>query len=72
MELSSQPLPLLVLEGGADAVTPPDGARQLFERVGSQDKTLRIFDGMWHDLWHEPGREQVMQELSDWLDARSR
>jgi alpha-beta hydrolase superfamily lysophospholipase len=63
-------VPLLVLEGGADVVTPPEGSRELYERAGSQDKTLRIFDGMWHDLWHEPAREQAMQELSDWLDAR--
>jgi alpha-beta hydrolase superfamily lysophospholipase len=63
-------LPLLILQGGADVVTPPEGSRELYERAGSQDKTLRVFDGMWHDLWREPAREQVMQELSDWLDAR--
>ena len=64
--------PLLVMHGGADAITPPEGSRELVKRSRSADKTLKIYDGLFHDLLHEPEKEQVMNDISGWLDAHSR
>jgi acylglycerol lipase len=63
-------LPVLILHGGADAVAAAEASRALFTRAGSKDKTLRVYDGMFHDLWREPAREQVLEDLAAWLDAR--
>jgi acylglycerol lipase len=63
-------VPLLVMHGGADAITPPDGSRELMRRARSADKTLKIYDGLYHDLLHEPEKEQVMADVAAWMDAR--
>jgi acylglycerol lipase len=64
-------LPLLILHGGADKVTPPEGSRQLKERARSADKTLVIFDGLYHDLLHEPEKAQVEAQIIGWLEAHT-
>lgn len=64
-------LPLLVMHGTADLVTDPAGSKRLYERARSQDKTLKLYNGWWHELMQEPEREQVLGDLAEWLDARS-
>ena len=65
-------VPLLALHGGADVITPPGGSRELVRRAASADKTLKIYDGLAHDLLHEPERQQVMADIAAWMDARIR
>jgi alpha-beta hydrolase superfamily lysophospholipase len=63
-------LPLLVLQGTADRLCDPDGSREFYRLAGSADKTLRLYDGLYHDIFHEPEHEQVLADLVAWLDAR--
>ncbi|HUT93195.1 MAG TPA: lysophospholipase [Thermoguttaceae bacterium] len=63
-------LPLLILHGTGDLVTDAEGSRQLHARARSTDKTLKLYDGLYHDLFHEPEKEQVLADLVEWLDAR--
>ncbi len=62
--------PLLILHGGADKITDPEGSRQMKERARSGDKTLIVYAGLYHDLLHEPERDKVFGDLVSWLDAR--
>ena len=63
-------LPLLVLHGTGDLVVDPRGSRELHARARSTDKTVKLYEGLYHDLLHEPEKEQVMADLIEWLDAR--
>ncbi|MEE4108238.1 MAG: alpha/beta hydrolase [Halieaceae bacterium] len=63
-------LPILVMHGEADVMTPAAGSRQFFEAVGSEEKTLRLYPGLYHEIFNEPEQAQVLGELCDWLDAR--
>jgi alpha-beta hydrolase superfamily lysophospholipase len=63
-------LPLLILHGTGDRVTDPEGSRRLHARASSSDKTLNLYEGLYHDLLHEPEKERVMADLVEWLDAR--
>ena len=63
--------PVLILHGGADKVTPPDGSRALYRRAHAPDKTLRIYEGLFHDLLHEPERAQVTHDVLEWLDRHT-
>lgn len=62
--------PLLILHGGADTVTDPAGSMALYEVAASSDKTLKIFDGMYHELHNEIIRDEWMTLIGDWIDAR--
>ncbi len=64
-------VPLLILHGGADRVVPPAGSRFLHAHVGSADKTLRVYDGLFHEIHNEPEREQVLADVTAWLRAHA-
>jgi len=63
-------LPVLVMHGEADVMTPAKGSQRFFEAVGSEEKTLRLYPGLYHEIFNEPEQAQVIGELGDWLDAR--
>jgi alpha-beta hydrolase superfamily lysophospholipase len=62
-------LPLLILHGTADKVTKASGSAEFYERAGSTDKTLRLYAGHFHDLLADVGKEQVMADIREWIDA---
>lgn len=63
-------IPTLLLVGGQDPVIDPAGAREFFERLGSEDKTLHIYPKMLHEPFSELGREQVFDDVVRWLLPR--
>lgn len=64
-------LPLLVMHGGADAIVPVAGSRMVHERAGSADRTLRIYDGLSHEILNEPEQAEVLADITGWLDAHT-
>lgn len=63
-------LPLLILHGGADVLTSPEGSQFLYDHVRSTDKTLHLYPGLYHEIFNEPERTQVLAQVLDWCDAR--
>jgi acylglycerol lipase len=63
-------VPLLLQHGSADALTDPAGTRLLAVTAGSTDKTVRWYDGLWHEIYNEPERAQPLADLREWLAAR--
>jgi acylglycerol lipase len=61
--------PILILHGDADRLASPAGSRKLDELVASSDRTLRIWPGAYHELHHEPEREEVLQTIVTWMKA---
>lgn len=64
-------VPVVALHGTADRATDPRGSAELIRRARSQDKTLVLYQGLYHDLFHEPESEQVMGDVIDWLVRRT-
>jgi acylglycerol lipase len=62
-------LPLLLLHGTGDVVTDPEGSRRLHARAASNDKTLKLYEGLYHDLLHEPEWREVLDDMLAWIDA---
>jgi len=60
-------LPILIMHGTADRLSNPEGSRMLYERVSSTDKTLKLYEGFYHEIMNEPGREQVLGDMETWL-----
>ena len=63
-------LPLLILHGTADRATRPQGSEQFFAQAGSTDKTLKLYEGAFHDPLNDVDRETVLADILSWLDAR--
>tara|TARA_R110002110_G_scaffold333755_3_gene544744 strand:+ start:9900 stop:10733 length:834 start_codon:yes stop_codon:yes gene_type:complete len=63
-------LPLLLLHGEADVMTAPAGSQGFSAGVGSADVTLRLYPGLYHEIFNEPERLQVLEDLDQWLQQR--
>ncbi len=63
-------LPIFIGHGTDDALVNHIASERLHDRVGSKDKTLKLYPDLYHEILNEPERDQVMQDMIDWLDAR--
>lgn len=70
-EVNTIRLPLLVLQGSADRLVDPGGSKMLFEQSSSGDKTLKVYEGYYHEVINEPGREQVLDDIAAWLEKHN-
>jgi len=61
--------PLLIVHGGEDKLANPKAAQLLYDHASSKDKTLKVYDGLHHEVFNEPERELVLGDVSAWLDA---
>ncbi|KAI3889694.1 hypothetical protein MKX03_007716 [Papaver bracteatum] len=68
--MSKITIPFFVLHGTADAVTDPNGSRRLYEKAASTDKSMKLYDGLLHDLLFEPEREVIRNDIIEWLTSR--
>jgi acylglycerol lipase len=63
-------LPVLILHGTEDKATNPSGSQFFYDTTGSTDKTLKLYEGHYHDLLNDVDKEVVMADINDWIDAR--
>jgi acylglycerol lipase len=63
-------LPVLILHGTLDKATKPSGSQLFYDRAGSTDKTLKLYDGHFHDLLNDLDKNVVMADIKSWIDAR--
>ena len=68
-QMSRINLPILIMHGSADRLSYPEGSELLYERVGSKDKTLKFYEGFYHEIFNEPGCQQVFADMESWLNA---
>lgn len=63
-------LPVLIMHGTDDKATVCHGSEFFYETAGSKDKTLKLYEGHYHDLLNDIGKEGVMGDIKAWLDKR--
>lgn len=63
-------LPVLILQGTADAVVSSEEVQRFYDELSSGDKTLRLYPGLYHDLPREPERQTILAELAAWIERR--
>ena len=62
---------MLILHGTADIVTKPGGSQLIFDSAGSKDKTLKPYEGHFHDLLNDVDKKLVMTDITSWIVART-
>lgn len=63
-------LPLLIAHGAQDRLTAPAGSQFLLDAVSSGDKTLKLYPGLYHEIFNEPERDSVIADVVGWISAR--
>ncbi|BBX64570.1 lysophospholipase [Mycobacterium saskatchewanense] len=62
--------PLLVVHGSDDRLIPVAGSRRLVDCVGSTDVELKVYPGLYHEVFNEPERDQVLGDVVGWITRR--
>ncbi|MVM38537.1 alpha/beta fold hydrolase [Spirosoma sp. HMF3257] len=70
-EMAFIQLPLLILHGTADKATRPSGSQYFYDNASSTDKTLKFYEGHYHDLLNDIDKEVVMNDILNWLNKRT-
>jgi alpha-beta hydrolase superfamily lysophospholipase len=63
-------LPILIVQGAEDNLVDPAGAQMLYDKASSADKTLKIYDELYHEVFNEPERDLVLKDVEDWLEIQ--
>jgi acylglycerol lipase len=63
-------LPVLILHGTSDKATKPAGSQFFYEQAASVDKTLKLYEGYFHDPLNDIGKEAVIADITAWIGAR--
>jgi acylglycerol lipase len=62
-------LPFLVVQGGDDKLVDRGGAQMLYDKARSRDKAIKVYEGLYHEVFNEPERAGVLQDVESWLEA---
>jgi acylglycerol lipase len=62
-------LPYLALHGSADPIVHPGSVDVIRARCGSDDLTLKVYEGLYHEVHNEPEQAAVLDDVVSWLDA---
>ncbi|SET23270.1 alpha/beta hydrolase [Anaerobranca gottschalkii] len=62
--------PLLLLHGTEDKIIDCKLSQQFFKECSSQDKEIKIYEGLYHELLNEPEKAEVLEDIYLWLEKR--
>ena len=62
--------PVLVLHGNEDGLVAEKDSRDFYGEIGSIDKTLKIYASLMHEIFNEPSKYKIYDEVIEWIDER--
>jgi len=73
-QASTLNVPLLMQVSGEDYLVNADSSKHFFEELTLQDKTLHVYEGLYHEIYNAPEdqKERVLEDLEAWLDKQIR
>lgn len=69
-EAAALEMPVLVMHGGDDRLVPLAATLPVYRRIGAADQTVRVLEGLYHEILNEPEREAVVAEMCSWILQR--
>jgi lysophospholipase len=63
-------LPCLVMVGSGDGIVDPSATQEFFGTIGSPDKTLKVYDGLYHEILNEAEKGSILEEIGAWISTR--
>jgi len=69
-QLNKISIPILIMHDSSDRLSHPSGSRMVYNTISSPDKTLKNYDGLYHEIFNEPEYEQILSDVRDWLETR--
>jgi alpha-beta hydrolase superfamily lysophospholipase len=61
-------VPCLIIHGGADRISPPESSREYFDSLTIADKTRYEYEGYYHEVFNDIGKERVLADVERWIE----
>ena len=65
-------VPILILHGGADQISHPEGSRRFFEQIKFPDKERYEYPHSRHALHRDRDYPQIVADLKNWLERHQK
>lgn len=62
--------PVLILHGNEDSIVFEQDSRDLFGEIGSSDKKLIIYPKLYHEIFNEPVKQDIYEDVTKWIEER--
>ncbi|HET7657567.1 MAG TPA: alpha/beta hydrolase [Bacillales bacterium] len=62
-------VPLLVLQAGDDKIVDKNDVFKWFQQLPVEEREYKEWDGLYHEIFNEPEREQVFQYMLDYVNC---
>ncbi|MHA2426097.1 MAG: alpha/beta hydrolase [Candidatus Thorarchaeota archaeon] len=63
-------VPVLIQQSGEDLILIPERNKEFFDNIASEDKTWKLYPGLYHEPYHEEGCEEVFSDMFEWLEKK--
>ncbi|RLN86502.1 hypothetical protein BBJ28_00003708 [Nothophytophthora sp. Chile5] len=63
-------LAMLFLAGSEDKIADQNATQHFFDRLANRDKEFKVFEGVFHCVYEDPERDDVLAHLTHWLRER--
>ena len=65
-------MPLLMLLAGEDLINDKEANKKWFENYGGENKTLKVYDGLYHEIFYEVDRKLPIQDFAEWVKDQTK
>lgn len=62
--------PVLILHGGDDQIVSCEDSTEFYELITSEDKEIKIYDVLYHEIFNEPEKDEVIKDVLHWINKR--
>ena len=63
-------VPTLVLHGTGDLIVDSKGSEAFTANANSAIVSLKLYDGLYHEIHNDPEKDEVIQDAMDWFDKQ--
>ncbi|HWI66382.1 MAG TPA: lysophospholipase [Symbiobacteriaceae bacterium] len=63
-------LPVLFLQAGDDQLVSPEATQAVYGMVPHEKKAFKLYPGKFHEIFNDPGREAVFQDILNWMQEQ--
>lgn len=69
-DLKNFTYPCFIVHGSSDTIVSCEDSKFFYENISSTDKELRILNGLYHSLLDEVVKDELLEEISKWIEVR--
>jgi alpha-beta hydrolase superfamily lysophospholipase len=62
--------PVLVIHGSEDRLVPVAGSERMAECLAAEDVHLKVYPGLYHEVFNEPEQQRVLDDVVSWIATR--